>query len=382
MSAWVKQVASQVAKYGSAKASWYCIWDEPDGGLCSKSCGPGSVGKKLAEQKAKILNGELLKGTYDRAADVKWMDFRKRYLDNVVSSMEPRSRVSVADSLEALERVLRLNDKLVSYVTAERIATFKAERRKERGKKPGSTLSPATVNKDLRQIKAALKLAVEWGYITACPKIRPEKEPQALPRYITPEHFGLIYKACNVATRPTSAPFPAIDWWRGLLTFAQMTGWRISEILSLAWEDVDLDTGTAITCAADNKGKRASIVALHPVVVDHLRPLKSFSVEVFPWPHGEMCLYDHFAKIQEAAGIHLPCRIEREHKCTAACHRYAFHDERRAFATMNAANMTREALKVLMRHKSSTTTDRYINWANQINPAVANLHVPAVLKIG
>jgi hypothetical protein len=47
--------------------------------------------------------------------------------------------------------------------------------------------------------------------------------------------------------------------------------------------------------------------------------------------------------------------------------------ERRAFATMNAANMTREALQALMRHQSSLTTERYINFARQMAPAVANL---------
>jgi hypothetical protein len=42
--------------------------------------------------------------------------------------------------------------------------------------------------------------------------------------------------------------------------------------------------------------------------------------------------------------------------------------------------MTREALQVLMRHQSPMTTDRYINMARQLNPAVAALHVPEVLR--
>ena len=74
--------------------------------------------------------------------------------------------------------------------------------------------------------------------------------------------------------------------------------------------------------------------------------------------------------------------LKAEHECTPSCHRYSFHDERRAFATMNATNMTLEALQALMRHKSSSTTLRYINLSKQLNPAVANLHVPDVLKIG
>ena len=122
------------------------------------------------------------------------------------------------------------------------------------------------------------------------------------------------------------------------------------------------------------------LIALHPVVVDHLNPLQTFHTHVFPWEHNQKKLYDEFAKIQNAAGIKLPCHIDRPHDCTPACHRYGFHDERRAFATNNATNMTLEALQALMRHKSPLTTQRYLNMARQLNPAVANLHVPEILK--
>jgi integrase len=124
--------------------------------------------------------------------------------------------------------------------------------------------------------------------------------------------------------------------------------------------------------ARDNKGKRDELVALHPVVIDHLKPLQTFHPNVFPWEHYEKKLYDEFARIQDEVGIDLPCHIDRPHECTPACHRYGFHDERRAFATQNALNMTREAVQVLMRHKSPLTTARYINMAQQLNPAVAN----------
>jgi integrase len=33
-----------------------------------------------------------------------------------------------------------------------------------------------------------------------------------------------------------------------------MTGWRISSLMALTWDDVDLEAGTALSAAADNKG--------------------------------------------------------------------------------------------------------------------------------
>jgi len=58
-------------------------------------------------------------------------------------------------------------------VAAVRTATidgFIAQRSREPGKKKGTTLSPASVNKDLRHLKAVLKVACEWGYVSAVPK--------------------------------------------------------------------------------------------------------------------------------------------------------------------------------------------------------------------
>ena len=161
----------------------------------------------------------------------------------------------------------------------------------------------------------------------------------------------------------------------------QMTGWRIGEVLALGWDDVNLNTGMAITKAADNKGKRDEIVRLHQTVLDHIEPLRTFHPNVFPWEQNRKTLDKEFHRNQKEAGINLPCNIQREHDCTPTCHLYGFHDERRAFATMNAMNMTREALQSLMRHQSSSTTDRYINFAQQINPAVESLYVPKLLTV-
>ena len=84
-------------------------------------------------------------------------------------------------------------------------------------------------------------------------------------------------------------------------------------------------------------------------------------------------------RIQEAAGIKLPC-AGRARAHADACHVYGFHDLRRAFATMNADKLTPDALQALMRHKSYQTTQVYINMARQMDAAVASLHVPEVLR--
>jgi len=47
---------------------------------------------------------------------------------------------------------------------------------------------------------------------------------------------------------------------------------------------------------------------------------------------------------------------------------------------MNAATLSADALQSLMQHRDYQTTQRYINLARQLNPAVANLYVPEFLR--
>jgi len=157
-----------------------------------------------------------------------------------------------------------------------------------------------------------------------------------------------------------------------------MTGWRISDMLGLKRADLDLTAGTAVTRAEDNKGNRDELVKLHPVVVEHLRTLPSFDPHVFPWNHNRTVLQRQFATVQEAAKIRMPC--DAQHKHSRFCYVYGFHDLRRAFATMNADKLTPDALQALMRHKSYSTTQVYINMSRQMDAAVASLHVPEVLR--
>jgi integrase len=180
----------------------------------------------------------------------------------------------------------------------------------------------------------------------------------------------VLYAACDVMKEPRKQPFSAGDWWRGLLMFAYMTGWRIGSILSLRWQDVDIEAGTAVSKAADNKGRRDQKIPLHPVILDHLGKLRSFDQHVFPWSKNRRKLFTYLHRLQDAAGV----------KPAGDKPYFGFHDLRRAFATMNAGRMTPDALQNLMQHKDYQTTQRYIAIARQLTPTVQDLYVPAVAR--
>jgi len=375
-SVWVYQDWRQVQEKGEAKASWFVGWYNLEGKRRSKSFGAGSFGKMKANKYRAKMEEELNGGLYQELLKKTWQDFRREYEEKILEALAPRTRDEAISALVHFERIIK--PVRMGAITARSIDQYASNRRKEPGKKKGDMVSPATVNKELRHIKAALRLAFEWSYLAQLPRVRMQKAPTKLATYVTGEHFAAIYQACDKATFPEDQRYEPADWWRGLIVMGYMTGWRISDMLGLRREDLDLDSAFAITRARDNKAKRDERVKLHPVVVDHLRRLVGFDVRVFPWNKNRRTLDTEFAWVQQNAGIHLACQGQHEH--TPSCHVYGFHDLRRAFATMNADKLTPDTLQALMRHKSYQTTQVYINMARQMDGAVAGLHVPDVLS--
>jgi len=377
-SAWIFQDPKQLKKHGTEAASWYVGWYDPDGKLRCKSYGPGDKGKAKAERQRIILEDKLASGKYEETdARKKWSDFRAEYETKVIAGLAPRSQEEVKAALDHFERLCRPGK--VATIRTKTIDDFIAKRRQERGQIPGTTVSPATINKDLRHIRAALRKATRWQYLPTAPCFDMVREPEKEITYVTPEHFAALYKACDQAELPTGHPYLAADWWKALVVFLYAgTGWRIKQTLDMRREDVDLDGATALSRHGHNKGKRDSRSPLQPVVVDHLRKLVGFSPFVFPWVLGKSALYKEWGRLQKLAGIHLVCH--EEHNCTSACHRYGFHDLRRGFATLNDGRVTENELQKLMQHRSYSTTKKYINMGQRLNGAAAKLYVPDVLK--
>ncbi len=376
-SAWIYQDPHQVKEHGADKSSWYVGWYEPDGHRRGKSCGPGFMGKKNAERLKRKLEAELLTGTYESQKRKAWADFRTEYEKMILVNKSSSTRRAAKSSLDHFERIVR--PRSVDSIRTQHIDQFIATRSTEPGLRRGDCVSLATVNHDLRIVKAALNVAREYKYLRECPKFRMLNEPQKLPSYVSGVDFAAIYRHCDTAKMPGDLPNTrSSDWWRALLVFGYMTGWRIGVILALRRERVDFELGTAVSLAADNKGKRDEQIKLHPIVIEHLGRIKHFGPLIFPWNHNRRTLYTEFARIQEAAGIKLLC--DDKHVHTRYCYVYGFHDLRRAFATMNADKLTADALQSLMRHKSYQTTQRYINMSRQIDASVAVLHVPEVLR--
>src|SRR5262249_42771248 len=152
--------SKQVRKHGAATASWYVGWIDPEGKRRCESCGPGAGGKRLAERKRLKRHAELLEGTYQSNVKKTWAEFRQEYVDKILSRKGQRTRTEVETALDHFERLAR--PVRMSAVRTQTVDDFTAKRRTENGKKKGDRVSPATVNKDLRHLRAVLLKARKW----------------------------------------------------------------------------------------------------------------------------------------------------------------------------------------------------------------------------
>ena len=365
-SAWVQQRAEQVRTMGAEHAPHYCYWIDPDKVQRSKSCGKGRAGEKLAHQLARKVEAELLLGTYGSSLEKTWDEFTAEYLEKA-AHLSPLTLIEIRTTFKHFARLMKPGR--VSRIKTATIDGYKSARVREDGPR-GGIVSHATINKELRNLRAALRKAKRWGYTENAPEFEFLRELGRLPCYVPPEQFTALYAACGIATLPHVQGIDPPDYWRALLLLIYLTGWRIEQVQLLRRTDLNLDTGEVFSDAADNKGGRDVKLVLHPLAVEHLGKLPSFAEHLFPWPHRRMTLWDEFKRIQDEA------KVKPDRK-----RHYGFHDLRRAFATMNADRMSADALQRLMQHQCYTTTQKYLNLARQLRPAAENLFVPE-LKTG
>jgi hypothetical protein len=123
-------------------------------------------------------------------------------------------------------------------ITTDRIQTYVADRQQA-----GAT--NATINRELSALKRSFHLAIQAGRLAHAPHIALLEEHNARQGFLEPAAF--------TALREQLPPH-----LRDAISFLYLTGWRVSEMRSLEWRDVDF-AGSLIRLRAENsKNKRAA----------------------------------------------------------------------------------------------------------------------------
>jgi integrase len=90
--------------------------------------------------------------------------------------------------------------------------------------------SASTINCGLRVLRIALRLAVEWKIILACPKFKLKDGEVVRERVLTPAEETAYFAACK---QP----------WKDFAIVMRDTGMRPGEVRGLQWERVNFETG-------------------------------------------------------------------------------------------------------------------------------------------
>lgn len=254
-----------------------------------------------------------------------------------------------------------LYDRQLTAITRAEFDQFKAKRLKKK-------IHPATVNRDLARIKAALSVAVQWKLLDHNPLLGVKRIKAGIEdrvRYLTEAEEAAIRATLEARDakfrkrrKSGSAwrvergrkPLPPItgyaDHIAPMTLIALNTGLRRGEITQLTWADVNLETKTITVRAGYAKSGKARHV-----------PLNSEAVAVFTqWKEQETegRLFKLICTAKAWARLMTDAKIEN----------FRFHDLRHTFASkLVMAGVDLNTVRELLGHGDIAMTMRYAHLA-------------------
>ncbi len=269
----------------------------------------------------------------------------------------------------------------------DKISPWQIDKWKSERKKSGTT--PATINRDLRGLRAALNKAVEWNLVKSNP-IRSVKllKGADIPRvrYLSTEEEKRLMKALDAREVRKRTKRNSGNLWRSernhnqlpiikheefadhikpMVILSMHTGLRFGEITNLVWKDVSLDGQQGITVqAAYSKSGKLRHIPLNIIAAGVLKTWKKQSGEatglVFPSPSGE--------KLTTVKTAWTKLRKDADLK------NFNWHDLRHHFASKLAmAGVDLNTVRELLGHGSLQMTIRYSHLAPEHKAAAIEL---------
>lgn len=270
-----------------------------------------------------------------RAPRIRVSEFLDRYIEDHMKLQMPRSWQVEMSRIKRIRSVF--DERWIHQITASDIDGFLADLRRK-----GS--SPGSVNRYRSRLSSMMNRAIAWGYIEKNPvrmigRLKEEKLPD---RYLLPDEFQALLAACD----------PEL---RALVHLAAVTGMRRGELLSLCWEDIDLDRGYLMIRAANSKTSEGRTVPLNGEARGVLSSLKGdssnqvFPFRSFPRPRWEEAI--------RKLGWH--------ETNNPRLRNWRFHDLRHTCASwLVMADVPMSKVAKILGHKELKTTQRYAHLAD------------------
>ena len=228
----------------------------------------------------------------------------------------------------------QVSDRLISTITPREIDFYKISRIRE--------VSPATVNLELRGLRAFFNRLIVWKYLeqNPCQGIRDIREVEKLPLFLTKEDLAKLLAHTKG------------DQLHDLILLAAMTGLRKGELLNLTWNDVDLKRGILIVRSSVSyrtKAGKIRSVPLNATAHQLLESITRTSDLIFPGDRGGPYNHDFLSRRFKRAV--LKCGLDK---------RLHFHSLRHTFASLLVQDgVPLYNVQRLLGHSSARVTEIY-----------------------
>jgi integrase len=228
-----------------------------------------------------------------------------------------------------------VGDKPIHQISAQDLESFKTLR--------ASQVSIASVNMEVRAIKAGFNVAVDWSKLDKSPfaKTKQLKVQKKKKVHLTKtEYQKLIAKV-------------TAQWMKDIVEFDVLTGLRLGELMNLKWTDVDLAKKTANIQSSDDyqvKGGNMREIPLNDRAIEIINSKKHVNEWIF--------LSDKYKKVTDDFVSKTFKVYVRAAKLSDDLH---FHSLRHTFGTWAAeAGVPLHTVKNIMGHSSVTVTEGYV----------------------
>lgn len=320
---------------------FYARWKHPDGSGRVVSVTTRETSKRAAEAKGRELEADALAewersqrgGTVGSQQVIeeywqtelkhrKWAASAEVHLERIANFLGDRRycEVTIADVAELVDRLVA--DPAVSDSTINRVLAVWRRMHNVAGK-----------------IRLYPVQQIHWSQLV-------RDEPEGRTRHLTPEEIKALLAALP-------------EHLREIVAFAILTGARRSQIVTLTWDRVDLDAGTATVFKKHRKQNLPHVIVLHSAAVEILR----YRRERASYDAGDRCFdatnFQHgFEKAVREAGLK----------------DVRFHDLRHTFATMLSKTTSLNIVRQQLGHSDLRMTLRYSHvQQDDVGAAIARL---------
>ncbi|MGE0685033.1 MAG: tyrosine-type recombinase/integrase [Candidatus Binatia bacterium] len=229
------------------------------------------------------------------------------------------------------------NDRAKS-VTTDRIKHYIEQRQQE-----GAATS--TINRELSVLKRAFNLALQAEKLVSKPYIPMLTESNVRTGFFEPEEFLAVRDALPSFLQPVA-------------TFGYYTGWRVTEVLTLQWRQVDLDAAEVRLDPGSTKNKDGRVIYLDGELLDVMQEQRAFVLsvqrergEIIPWVFINPETGDRIRNFRKS--------WDKACQQTGLIGRL-FHDFRRtAVRNMVRAGVSEVAAMKISGHRTRSIFDRY-----------------------